>query len=182
MDACPRSLALWPWNKMWLHAIAMKVCSMQLLASDANKQCLSSFLYTCANQYSATVFKFLSLSSFLLFTTLSGELSVAFCSFWTPSNSFSSTHEVCWTLPGFFLYYYPGTFLRQWAGAIIGLILFISCPLRIFVLHSLMPIVLKIVSCICPLLQMGWKSFLCYSILSRCLAFCWCFLYFCCCS
>lgn len=115
--------------------------------------------YTCANQYSATVFKFLSLTSFLLFTTLSGELSVAFCSSWCPSNSFSSTHEVCWTLPGFFLYYYPGTFLRQWSGAIIGLILLVSCPLGIFVLHSLMPVVLKIVSCICPLLQMGGKSF-----------------------
>lgn len=136
--------------------------------------------YTCAYQYSAIVFKFLSLSSFLLFIILSGELSVAFCSFWTPSNSFSLTHEVCWTLPGFFLYCYPGMFLRQWAGAIIGLILFISCPLGIFVLHSLMPIVLKIVQCICPLLQMGGKSFLCYSILSRCLVFCWCFLYFCC--
>lgn len=78
---------------------------------------------------------------------------------------------ICWTLPGFFLYYYPCTLLRQWVSASIGLILFVSFPSGIIVLYSLMPTVLKIVSCICSLLQIGGKSFLCYSILSKCLVF-----------
>lgn len=76
INACPTSLALWPWKERWLGAIPWR--SVADTAADSRyKWCLSISSRTYAFQYSAKYsviysefFWFLSLCSSLLYSTL----------------------------------------------------------------------------------------------------------------